>query len=337
VKKKGTKKSTGSGKAKRRRKTAKGKVRKTTKTVDDVEVMPGTAIARVESIRGLVPLDPLQLYISEIRRYDILDPEEEKRLSILYYENQDEEAARKIITSNLRLVVKLAFEYHNAYKNVLDLIQEGNIGLLLALKKFDPYRGVRFISYAAWWIRAYILRYILNNWRMVRIGTTQAQRKLFFNLHKEKERLERMGIKPDSKIIAKSLNVPEKAVIEMDRRLAATDMSLDSTIKGDSDREITKLDTIGDPSIGADEILTLSEFNNELHEKLEAFGEELNGKEKYIFKERLMSDSPMTLQEIGNHYSITRERVRQLESRVVKKLKTFLLEKMGEYFDVSQL
>jgi RNA polymerase sigma-32 factor len=316
-----------------------GKARKKIETerIDDVEVVgSSTALARADTSTGLVHLDPLTLYIGEIRRYPVLDPEEEKRLTILYYEDKDEEAARRVIRSNLRLVVKIAFEYKRAYKNVLDLIQEGNIGLLLALKKFDPYRGVRFISYAAWWIRAYILRYILNNWRMVRIGTTQTQRKLFFNLHKEKERLEKMGIKPDPKAIAQSLQVSEKEVVEMDRRLAATDMSLDSTIRGDAGREITKLDTIGDPSIGAEEILTLAEFNDELHERLAKFGSGLEGKEAYIFNERLLSDKPMTLQEIGEHFGITRERVRQLETRVLKRLKEYLLEEMGEYFDAAQ-
>ena len=303
----------------------------------EVEVIPKNALTKVETGGEMIHLDPLTLYIQEVRRYHVLPPEEEKRLSIMYYENKDEDAARKIITSNLKLVVKIAFEYRNAYKNVLDLIQEGNIGLMMALKKFDPYRGVKFISYAAWWIRAYILRYVLNNWRMVRIGTTQTQRKLFFNLHKEKNRLEKMGVKPDAEIIAKRLNVKKKDVIEMDRRLAATDMSLDSTIKRGSDKDITKLDTIGDDAAGADEVLAISQFNNELHDQLQDFGATLEGKEKYIFTKRLMSDRPMTLQEIGNHFGITRERVRQLESRTMKKLKAFLLEEMREYFDESRL
>jgi RNA polymerase sigma-32 factor len=301
------------------------------------ETIPKAALARVERGGEMVHLDPLTLYINEIRRHPVLPPEEEKRLTILYYENRDEDAARKVITSNLKLVVKIAFEYRKAYRNVLDLIQEGNIGLLMALKKFDPYRGVRFISYAAWWIRAYILRYILNNWRMVRIGTTQTQRKLFFNLHKERERLERMGIKPDMALIAKTLNVDEKEVVEMDRRLAATDMSLDSASRKGSGSEGTRLDTIGDPAVGAEEILSLAEFNTELHGRLKEFAATLDGKEKFIFEERLISDRPKTLQEIGAHYDITRERVRQLESRIMKKLKAFLLEQMGEYFDESHV
>lgn len=294
---------------------------------------PQTSLIKPEHRGEIVKLDPLLLYISETRKYPILTPEEEKRLTIAYYETKDEEAARRIITGNLRLVVKIAFEYRKAYKNVLDLVQEGNIGLLMALKKFDPYRGVRFISYAAWWIRAYILRYILNNWRMVRIGTTQTQRKLFFNLQKEKERLEKMGIKPDASALAKLLKVEEKDIVEMDRRLSATDMSLDTRVKKDSGKAITKLETIKDSSIAADELIALAEFNNKLHDKLHEFGKELEGKEKFIFENRLLSHKPLTLQEIGDRYGITRERVRQIEVRLLKKLKSYLLENMGEYFD----
>ncbi len=323
-------------KSRKSKKTSSSGKKRRKEKVYAIEVIPKTAITKVETGGEMVHLDPLALYIQEVRRYPVLPPEDEKRLSIMYYENKDENAARKIITGNLKLVVKLAFEYRNAYKNVLDLIQEGNIGLMMALKKFDPYRGVKFISYAAWWIRAYILRYVLNNWRMVRIGTTQTQRKLFFNLHKEKKRLEKMGIKPDAEIIAKRLNVKTKDVIEMDRRLAATDMSLDSTIRRDSDKEITKLDMIGDDAAGADEVLAIKQFNDELHDKLGAFGATLKGKEDYIFTQRLMSDRPMTLQEIGDHFGITRERVRQLEARAMKKLKAFLLEEMQDYFDESQ-
>jgi len=293
------------------------------------------ALAPTEKNTELVHLDPLMLYINEIRRYPVLPPDEEKRLTILYYENRDEDAARRIILSNLRLVVKIAFEYRKAYKNVLDLVQEGNLGLMMALKKFDPYKGVRFISYAAWWIRAYILRYILNNWRMVRIGTTQVQRKLFINLHKEKEKLEQMGIKPDSALIAKTLNIDEAEVVEMDKRLSMTDLSLDSGTKRDDGSESFKIDTVQDESERADEILALAEFNEKLQQKLEEFSKKLDGKEKIIYEERLISDRPKTLQEIGDEFGITRERIRQIEARVMKKLKEYLMAEMGEYFDES--
>jgi RNA polymerase sigma-32 factor len=282
----------------------------------------------------IVTLDPLQLYMQEVRRYPLLSPEEERALAIRVYEHGDSEAARKMVTSNLRLVAKLAFEYRKAYKNVMDLIQEGNIGLLMAVKKFDPYRGVKFSSYAAWWIRAYILRYVLNNWRMVKIGTTQAQRKLFFNLHKQKRRLESMGIDPDAATIADELDVEEKEVVEMDKRLSSSDVSLDTPLGEGSERAITRLDLLSDSEqVGQDDLVALEQFNHELAASLASFGEELGGKERHIFEHRLMATDPATLQEIGDHYGITRERVRQIEARLLKKLREYLRESMPGHFE----
>jgi RNA polymerase sigma-32 factor len=282
----------------------------------------------------IVTLDPLQLYMQDVRSYPLLTPEEEKALTIAVYEHGDPDAARRVVHGNLRLVVKIAFEYRKAYRNVMDLIQEGNIGLLMAVRKFDPYRGVRFSSYAAWWIRAYILRYILNNWRLVKIGTTQTQRKLFFNLHKEKRKLEAMGVKPDASSIAESLDVEEKDVIEMDHRLAASEVSLDTPLGDDSDRAVTRLDLLSDESqVGQDELLAIEQFNSELAGKLELFGASLHDKEEYIFTNRLLSPTPATLQDIGDHYGITRERVRQIESRLLGRLREFLKKNMPGYFE----
>ena len=292
-------------------------------------------IVHVPAGKGsIVPLDPLQLYMQEVRGYPLLTPEEEKAFTIAVYEKGDPQAARRIVTGNLRLVVKIAFEYRKAYKNVMDLIQEGNIGLLMAVKKFDPYRGVKFSSYAAWWIRAYILRYILNNWRLVKIGTTQAQRKLFFNLHKEKRKLEAMGYKPDPAAIAEKLDVSEKEVVEMDRRLANTEVSLDAPLGDGSDRTVTRLDLLSDETeTPQDELVALDEFNSRLARELEAFGSTLKDKEEHIFHNRLLSPSPATLQQIGDHYGITRERVRQIEARLLKRLRQHLREHMGGYFE----
>jgi RNA polymerase sigma-32 factor len=203
----------------------------------------------------------------------------------------------------------------------------------MAVKKFDPYRGVKFSSYAAWWIRAYILRYILNNWRLVKIGTTQAQRKLFFNLHKEKRKLEAMGYRPDPAAIAEKLDVSEKEVVEMDRRLSATEVSLDAPLGNESDRVVTRLDLLTDgDEMPQDEIVALEEFNAKLSEELEAFGRTLRDKEEHIFRNRLLSPSPATLQQIGDHYGITRERVRQIEARLLGRLKQHLREHMEGYF-----
>jgi len=282
----------------------------------------------------IVPLDPLQLYMQEVRAYPLLTPEEEKTLGIAVYEHGDPDAARRMVQGNLRLVVKIAFEYRKAYKNVMDLIQEGNIGLLMAVKKFDPYRGVRFSSYSAWWIRAYILRYILNNWRMVKIGTTQAQRKLFFNLHKEKRKLEAMGVEPDAAVIAEELDVDEKEVVEMDKRLSATDVSLDTPLGSNTDRPVTRLELLSDgDQAGQDDLLEIKEFNEELSRKLSEFGSTLRDKEQYIYDNRLLAPNPQTLQEIGDHYGITRERVRQIEARLLRKLRDYLGEEMAGYFD----
>jgi len=164
-------------------------------------------------------------YLQEIRRYALLTREEEHALAVRYQTDHDVEAAYKLVTGNLRLVVMIAREYQRSFRTLLDLVQEGNIGLMEAMKNFDPYRGVRFPSYAVWWIRAYIIRYVINNWRMVKLGTTQAQRKLFFNLQKEKDRLEREGFVAGPKLLADRLGVKEKEIIEMQQRLGASDLS----------------------------------------------------------------------------------------------------------------
>jgi len=273
---------------------------------------------------AVVPYDPLQRYLAEIRRYPVLSREEEHELAVRYKEHGDVEAAYRLVTSNLRLVVMIAREYQRAFHNLLDLIQEGNMGLLEAVKNYDPYRGIRFPSYAVWWIRAYVIRYIMNNWRMVKIGTTQAQRKLFFNLQKEKERLEREGFKPTPQLIAHRLDVKESEVVEMEQRLSGRDLSVDAPVQ--DGEEATLLDFLPARGANAEQQVADAEARALLKRKIEEFGKTLTGKEKVIFDERLMSENPLTLQEIGDRYGISRERVRQLEERVKKKLKKFLLE-----------
>src|SRR3989449_3990807 len=177
--------------------------------------------------KALVAFDPLQRYLAEIRRFPLLSREEEHRLAVEYKEYGNVEAAYKLVTSNLRLVVMIAREYQKAFKSLLDLIQEGNMGLMEAVKNFDPYRGVRFPSYAVWWVRAYMIRYIMNDWRMVKIGTTQAQRKLFFNLQKEKEKIEAQGFRPEPKLLAQRMGVKESEVREMQERMGQSELSLD--------------------------------------------------------------------------------------------------------------
>src|ERR1043166_5075328 len=219
--------------------------------------------------KALVPFDPLQRYLAEIRRFKVLSREEEHELAVQYKEYGDLEAAYKLVTANLRLFVMIAREYQKAFKNLLDLVQEGNIGLMEAIKNFDPYRGVRFPSYAVWWIRAYIIRYIINDWRMVKIGTTQAQRKLFFNLQKEKERLEAEGFTPAPKLLAERLNVKEGEVIEMEQRLAHRDLSTDVPVGEDG--EATLLSFLPDNKDNPEESVANAEYRQVLGEKIEQF------------------------------------------------------------------
>jgi RNA polymerase sigma-32 factor len=282
-----------------------------------------------DSGAALTRYDALQAYMRDVHRYDVLDAEAQRELAVRYRESGDLDAARQLVTSNLRLVVKIAYDYRRAYRNVMDLIQEGNIGLMQAVKKYDPYKGVKLSSYAAWWIRAYILRFILNNWRLVKLGTTQAQRKLFFNLSKEKARLSAMGIEPSAENIAKRLDVTTDEVTSMDRRLSAGEMSLDTPVGNDESRSQSRVDLM--PALGTrvDELLADEELGRMLHSELHAFGETLKGKERQIFYERLMADDPRTLQELGVDFGVSRERVRQLEKRLQMRLKKYLEEKLG--------
>lgn len=301
--------------------------------VDEIDLHPEMDLAEENDSlkKALVPFDPLQRYLAEIRRYPLLSREEEHRLAVEYKEFGNIEAVYKLVTSNLRLVVMIAREYQRAFRNLLDLVQEGNIGLMEAVRNFDPYRGVRFPSYAVWWIRAYIIRYIMNDWRMVKIGTTQAQRKLFFNLQKEKERLEAEGFSPGPKLLAERLNVKEGEVVEMEQRLSNRDLSTDVPI-GD-DKEVTLLHFLADSKQTPEERFAEAEYRQVLSEKMQEFAGRLKGKELVIFRERLLNEEPLTLREIGEKYGISRERVRQIEERVKKKLKVYLTKEFKDIKD----
>jgi len=277
----------------------------------------------------LVSLDPFRLYLDEIKRYPLLSREEERELAIRYREKHDTEAGYRLITANLRLVVKIAMDFQRYWmQNLMDLIQEGNVGLMQAVKKFDPYRGYKFSYYASFWIKAYIIKFIMDNWKLVKIGTTQAQRKLFFNLRKEKERLEAQGIEASPKLLSHRLDVKESEIIEMDQRLNSWEISLDSPLKEDS--EDTHKSFLPSDDLPVDDQLADREAKAILHEKLMLFREQLKGKEAVIFDRRLLTDEPMTLQEIGDRFGISRERVRQLESRLKKNLKAYLEEEIAD-------
>jgi len=280
---------------------------------------------------ALVRYDSLQHYLAEIRKYPLLSRDEEHRLAVRYKEEGDIEAAYRLVTANLRLVVMIAREYQRAFRNLLDLVQEGNIGLMEAVKNFDPYRGIRFPSYAVWWVRAYIIRYMMNNWRMVKIGTTQAQRKLFFNLQKEKDRLEAEGFTAEPKLLAERLDVKESEVIEMEQRLGGRDLSVDAPV--DAGEGASMLDFLPSKGLNAEEEVANAESRELISRKVKEFGETLTGKDKVIFDARLMAEEPLTLQEIGDRYHISRERVRQIEERIKKKLKNYLLAESPDLKD----
>jgi RNA polymerase sigma-32 factor len=299
-------------------------------TDEEVESAPQIDTTKLERV------DAMTSYLREVQRHPLLTVEETHELAVRFAKTQDPKAAAKLVTSNLRLVVKIAYEYRRAYKNIMDLVQEGNIGLMQAVKRYDPYRGVKLSSYSAWWIRAYILRFILNNWRLVKLGTTQAQRKLFFNLRKKRAELQALGIDPSDAEVAKQLNVPESDVREMEIRLQASEKSLDAPV-GDADgRSIAKIDMMPALGAGPEAMMADGELQAMLKDKLAAFRTTLEGKEKElaIFDERLIADDPLTLQDLGDRFGISRERVRQLEQRLMGRLRDFLKREMGDATEV---
>lgn len=271
---------------------------------------------------SLVRYDTLQHYLAEVRKYRFLTKEEEFRLAVKYREEDDLDAVSRLVMANLKIVIVIAMEYKNVGMNMMDLIQEGNLGLMQAVKKFDPYRDIRLVTYAAWWIKAYILRYIMNNWRLVKIGTTQAQRKLFFNLMKEKARLESLGYEAGPKLIASGLGVKEKEVIEMDQRLGSREVSLDEPLKEDTDT--TLISTIPSREPAIDEKLADEEISSIFREKVAEFMKTMNERDRDILQNRILSESPKSLNEIGGAYGISKERVRQLEANIIKRIKKYL-------------
>jgi RNA polymerase sigma-32 factor len=286
---------------------------------------------RAETERGIVPYSPLEAYLAEIRRFAPLSREEEHEAAVTYSKTQSPEAAYKLVSGSLWLVVKIARDYERVAKNVLDLIQEGNIGLMEAVRNFDPYRGVRFPSYAVWWIRAYIIRYIIANWRMVKIGTTQAQRKLFFNLKKESDRLEREGIYPSTKLLAERLNVKEGEVVEMSQRLGGSDMSLEAPLQDDNDSSLSSV--IPSDSESAEEQLAKKQLRGTLASSIAEFESGLSEKEKRIFQGRVLAEDKLTLQELSDALSLSKERVRQIENKLKEKLKAFVSKRLGAELD----
>ncbi|MCJ8500510.1 sigma-70 family RNA polymerase sigma factor [Desulfatitalea alkaliphila] len=286
----------------------------------------------VEPVKALTKFDPLQRYLTEISRYRLLTREEEIELGRRVQEEDDSEAAYQLVTSNLRLVVKIALEFQRVWmQNLLDLIQEGNIGLMQAVKKFDPFKNVKFSYYASFWIKAYILKFIMDNWRLVKIGTTQGQRKLFFKLKKEKQLLIEQGFDPKPKLLSQRLGVSEREIIDMDQRLDGWDVSLDSPVKEGSDTE--RMEFFSESTGSAEDKVAKKQIEVLLHNKVSEFREQMTDRELEIFDQRIFSDNPVTLQEIGDRYGISRERVRQIEKNVIKKMREFFKNEIPD-FDV---
>lgn len=272
----------------------------------------------------LVRYDPVRHYLLEISKYQPLTLGEEQHLARLYRDSGDRDAARRLVTSNLKLVVKIAFLYNKVYSNLMDLIQEGNLGLLQAVRRFDPDRGTRLPTYASWWIKAYIIKFILDNFRIVRVGTTNDRRKLLMNLRKEKRKLEAQGIAPTPRLIAHNLNVSEGDVIDVENSIRAHDLSLDATTSGDSD--LYTLETLASTEDLIDEKLAAGELKSLIESKFAEFSEDLGERDRVILQQRLIAEEPLTLQAIADRYGVTREAIRVSERKLVERVKDYMKE-----------
>jgi RNA polymerase sigma-32 factor len=278
---------------------------------------------------AVVPITALQQYLAEVRLYPYLSKEEELHLFHEYRTHGNRDAAVKLIMANLRVSLSIAAEYLHTGADHMDLIQEGNVGLMHAIKKFDPSKNVRFYAYAAWWSRAYILRYLLNNYRLVKLGTTQDQRKLFYNLKKERAKLEREGFAPDTKLLADRLNVRERDVIEMGQRLGNWELSLDQPIG--EDQEGSLLDVLPSQQVPADEQLAQTQLKTLFRDKLAEFVKTLDERDEDILRNRILSETPLTLDDLGAKYSISKERTRQLEARIINRLRDYIKKDIKDF------
>ena len=272
--------------------------------------------------QSLVVSDPLQAYINEVKQYRELTAKEEYTLAIKYWKEGDADAAYKLVTSNLMLVVRIVMKFKREFQNLLDLIQEGNTGLMQAVKKFDPVKGVRLPAYATWWIKAYILKYIMDNWRMVKVGTTNTRRKLLYNLQKEKDRLLAEGFSPTPKLLAAHFDVSPEEIVEVDKSLGASDVSLHSPA-GDNEQSAL-IDILPEPEGKDEDDIIKTLFHSDLRKRILTFRSDLKKSDRDILENRIMSNNPATLQVIADRSGITREAVRQAEQRLFNKLKSFI-------------
>lgn len=298
---------------------------KSHKSGDRVARLPVVSTGTSENLPASI--DPIALYMAEIKKYPILTREQEHELAKRYAEMGDAKAAEALVTSNLRFVVKIASEYSKFGARLIDLVQEGNVGLMQAVREYNPYKGVRLITYAVWWIRGYIQEYLMRQYSMVRIGTTAAHRKLFYRLQKEKDRLVLEGHEPTVQLLSTRLGVSEQDVHIMEQRMSARDVSLETPVGEDG--HTTLLDREASQDAMLDDQLAQSELVAILREQVEMLRPQLNHRELELLEERLLADDPKTLQEIGERYGVSREAVRQMEARLMAKLRDALRHRLN--------
>jgi len=278
-----------------------------------------------------VPRDTLARYFVEVGRYALLTREEEFALAERVFASGDADAAQKLVLSNLRLVVKIALEYRRVWTNPLDLIQEGNVGLLQGVKRFDPHRGVKLSSYASYWIRAYILKYLIDNIRMVRVGSSRAERKLFFQLSRAKRELEREGLEPEPRLLAEKLGVREPEVVDLQNRLAQGDLSTDAPVRRDEPGGASFGESLVSNDGRVDDAVAEQDMRRTLREHIDRFAVGLDERDQKILRERVLAEDPRTLQEIGDELGLTRERIRQLEKKLVDGLRDYMKANLVDF------
>jgi RNA polymerase sigma-32 factor len=304
-------------------------------TQDDEEILQSKeTTGPLRQSTDLAAYDPLRRYLLEISKFYPMNREDEQRLVVQYRETGDREATYRLVTSNLRLVVKIAMIYHKVYSNLMDLIQEGNLGLIHAVKRFDPNRGTRLPTYAAWWIKAYILKFLLDNTRMVKIGTTNVRRKILMNLSRQKRALEEKGITPTHQLLAKNLGVAEEEIREVEKGMSGGDISLDAPVPGGDD-DTRFGDTLHQMEQSVDDKIAHGEFRELLEQKFKDFSATLSEREQIILSQRLIADHPQTLQQIADLYGISREAVRVAEKRLIAKLKKYMVESFGDEREIE--
>jgi RNA polymerase sigma-32 factor len=304
-------------------------------SLPDASVLPsaregehGEALVPLAGGRAVLVRDALSRYLAEVGRHPRLTPEEEHDLAVRWRDQHDRDALARLVTGNLRLVVSVALSFRRAFANVLDLIQEGNLGLMEAIERFDPYKGTRLSTYATFWIRSRIVKYLLDNWRLVRVGTTNARRKLIYGLRQEKERMEREGIAPTPKLLAARMGTSEEDVVAVDRALGASDLSLDAPVGEEGDA--TRGDLIPGEARSPEREAAESDFRDKLKAALAEFGATLSGRDLVLLNERLLAEDPVTLQDVADREGVTREAVRQTEARLLNRLREFLADRFPD-------